>query len=93
MSPHEAELLVARKVGNVNGDKGLPESLQDNDIQELEYFIINSDTAESFHHLKNVFSDWMNEKILTLKAHENILLPTYLIDNHGFNDSVEIMSF
>lgn len=28
----EAELLIARKVGNVNGDKGLPESLQDNDI-------------------------------------------------------------
>jgi len=43
--------------------------------------------------MKNIFSDRMNEKILTLKAHENIILPTYLIDNHGFDDSVEIMSF
>lgn len=34
----------------------------------------------------------MNERILTLKTWENMTLPTYLIDNHGFNESVEIMS-
>jgi len=34
----------------------------------------------------------MNEKILLLKSKDKLNLPHYLVDNHGFNESVEIMS-